>query len=126
MPISGMNHFTVATNDLDATTAFYVDILGLSPGFRPDFDFPGAWLYVDGQAILHIVAGRGMPASPRGVIDHVAFSARELRAVTARLKEHGIAYDLRRLPSTGAWQLFCLDPNGARIELDFEASEAAP
>jgi catechol 2,3-dioxygenase-like lactoylglutathione lyase family enzyme len=126
MPISGMNHFTVLTNDLDATNAFYVDILGLSVGFRPDLGFPGAWLYVDGQAVLHIVAGRGVPANPRGVIDHMAFSALDLRAVAARLKEHGIEYDLRRLPTTGAWQLFCLDPNGARVELDFEASEAAP
>jgi catechol 2,3-dioxygenase-like lactoylglutathione lyase family enzyme len=126
MPISGMNHFTVLTNDLDATTAFYVDLLGLSEGFRPDLGFPGAWLYVDGQAILHIVAGRGVPANPRGVIDHMAFSARDLRAVVARLKERGIEYDLRRLPSTAAWQLFFLDPNGARVELDFEAAEGAP
>ncbi len=126
MPISGMNHFTVLTKDLEATTAFYVDILGLSTGFRPDLGFPGAWLYVDDRAILHIVAGRGVPANPRGVIDHMAFSARDLRTVAARLTERGIEYDLRRLPSTGAWQLFCLDPNGARVELDFEANEAAP
>jgi catechol 2,3-dioxygenase-like lactoylglutathione lyase family enzyme len=126
MTISGMNHFTVLTSDLDASKAFYVGVLGLSEGFRPDLGFPGAWLYVDGQAILHIVAGRGVPANPRGVIDHMAFSARDLRAVAARLNELGIAYDLRRLPSTGSWQLFCLDPSGARVELDFEASEPAP
>ena len=121
-----MNHFTVLTNDLDATRAFYIDILGLSEGFRPDLGFPGAWLYVGGEAILHIVAGRGVPANPRGVIDHMAFSARDLRAVAARLTEHKIEYDLRRLPSTSAWQLFCLDPSGARVELDFDAGEAAP
>ena len=129
MAISGMNHFTVLTSDLDATRAFYID-LGLREGFRPDLGFPGAWLYVDGQAILHIVAGRGVPANPRGVIDHMAFSARDLRAVAARLTERGIEYRLNRLPSTpestGAWQLFCADPNGARVELDFAASEPAP
>lgn len=126
MPISGMNHFTVLTSDLDASRAFYVDLLGLTEGFRPDLGFPGAWLYAGDQAVLHIVAGRGVPASPRGVIDHMAFSARDLRAVAARLTERGIAYDLRRLPTTGSWQLFCLDPSGARVELDFEASEPAP
>jgi catechol 2,3-dioxygenase-like lactoylglutathione lyase family enzyme len=126
MPISGMNHFTVLTDDLDATRAFYVDLLGLTEGFRPDFDFPGAWLYAGGQAILHIIAGRRLPADPRGVIDHMAFSARDLRAVAARLKDQGIDYDLRQLPGTGAWQLFCRDPSGARVELDFEASEPAP
>ncbi len=126
MPISGMNHFTVLTSDLPASKAFYVDLLGLTEGFRPDLGFPGAWLYAGDQAVLHIVAGRGVPASPRGVIDHMAFSARDLRAVAARLTERGVAYDLRRLPSTGAWQLFCLDPSGARVELDFEPSEPAP
>src|SRR5215475_8188456 len=113
MPISGMNHFTVLTEDLDASKAFYVDLLGLSEGFRPDLGFPGAWLYAGDHAILHIVAGRGVPANPRGVIDHMAFSARDLPGVAARLREKSIRYDLKRLPSTGAWQLFCLDPSGA-------------
>jgi catechol 2,3-dioxygenase-like lactoylglutathione lyase family enzyme len=121
-----MNHFTVLTSDLDASRAFYIDLLGLAEGFRPDLGFPGAWLYAGDQAVLHIVAGRGVPANPRGVIDHMAFSARDLRAVAARLTERGIAYDLGRLPSTGTWQLFCLDPSGARVELDFEATEPAP
>lgn len=126
MPISGMNHFTVLTDDLAATTAFYVGLLGLTEGFRPDFGFPGAWLYVGDQPILHVIAGRGVPANPRGVIDHMAFSARDLRGVVARLVERGLAYDLRRVPSTSAWQLFCTDPSGARVELDFEPGEAAP
>ena len=121
-----MNHFTVLTSDLDASRTFYIDLLGLTEGFRPDLGFPGAWLYAGDQAVLHIVAGRGVPANPRGVIDHMAFSARDLRAVAARLTERGVAYDLRRLPTTGAWQLFCLDPSGARVELDFEATEPAP
>ena len=121
-----MNHFTVLTNDLDATRAFYMDLLGLTEGFRPDLGFPGAWLYAGGEAILHIVAGRGVPANPRGVIDHMAFSASDLRGTAARLTEHKIAYDVRRLPSTGAWQLFCHDPSGARVELDFDANEPAP
>ena len=126
MPISGMNHFTVLTSDLDATRAFYIDLLGLTEGFRPDLGFPGAWLYAGGEAILHIIAGRSLPVERRGVIDHMAFSARDLRAVAARLAERNIQYDLRRLPSTGSWQLFCFDPSGARVELDFDASEPAP
>jgi catechol 2,3-dioxygenase-like lactoylglutathione lyase family enzyme len=125
MPISGMNHFTVLTDNLEATTSFYED-LGLQIGSRPDFDFPGAWLYTGGQPVLHVIAGRKLPADPRGVLDHMAFSARDLRGVVSRLNERGVRFDLRRVPSVGAWQLFCLDPNGARVELDFEASEPAP
>ena len=126
MPISGMNHFTVLAKDLEATKAFYMGVLGLSEGFRPDLGFPGAWLYCGKEAVLHIIAGRALPADPRGVLDHMAFSANDLRATTAKLKSSGIAYDLRRQNESGTWQLFCFDPNGARVELDFEAGEAAP
>lgn len=121
--ISGMNHFTVLAKDLDATVRFYVDLLGLAPGPRPDLGFPGAWLYVGDSAVLHIIAGREMPAQPAGVLDHMAFSAKGLPQVTARLDAEGVRYDLRRQRGAGTWQLFCHDPNGAKVELDFDPSE---
>jgi len=45
MTVSGMNHFTILTDDLDGTVAFYRELLDLQPGPRPAFGFPGAWLY---------------------------------------------------------------------------------
>jgi catechol 2,3-dioxygenase-like lactoylglutathione lyase family enzyme len=121
-----MNHFTVLTKNLDDTRDFYIELLGLSEGQRPDLGFPGVWLYAGGQAVLHVIAGRALPSDPRGVLDHMAFSAKDLPAIVGKLKGRGIAYDLRRQPESGTWQLFCFDPNGARVELDFDPSEAAP
>ena len=125
MAIQGLNHFTVLTEDLEASLEFYQSVLGLAPGWRPPFPFPGAWLYCGPLPVLHIVAGRGVPDG-QGVIDHVAFTAADLRETIALLKSRGIGYTLRRQPSTGEWQLFCHDPNGARVELDFAAAEPAP
>ncbi|MEO6623516.1 MAG: VOC family protein [Burkholderiaceae bacterium] len=123
-----MNHFTVLTADLEKTLAFYCGLLGFRQGSRPPFDFPGAWLYSGEVAILHIVAGRTLPANPSGVLDHMAFSADDLMGTIARLKSASVDYDLRRLVGTGAqiWQMFFCDPNGARVELDFAASEPGP
>lgn len=126
MPILGMNHFTVLAQDLDATRAFYIDILGLTEGPRPPLGFPGAWLYAGGQPVLHVIAGRPLPANPAGVLDHMAFTGADLRATAAKLKAGGIDYTLRRQPDSGIWQLFCFDPNGARVELDFDPQEAGP
>jgi catechol 2,3-dioxygenase-like lactoylglutathione lyase family enzyme len=67
MPVHAMNHFTVLSDDLDRTTAFYERILGLRIGERPPLGFPGAWMYAGEQAVLHIVAGRPLPASRAGV-----------------------------------------------------------
>lgn len=61
MTIQGLNHFTVLTEDLEATRRFYAEVLGLTEGERPPFGFPGAWFYCRGQPVLHVIAGRGLP-----------------------------------------------------------------
>ena len=78
MAVSGMNHFTILTDDVDRTIAFYRELLGLTPGRRPAFAFPGAWLYAGGMPILHVVGGRARDELRPGVIDHMAFTARGL------------------------------------------------
>ena len=125
MPAVAMNHFTILTDDLAATVGFYEDLLGLVTGPRPPFKFPGAWMYAAGgsEAILHIIAGRTLGETRAGVIDHMAFTGRNLPDVLARLRARGLTYDLRHLPGDGTWQLFFHDPNGAKVELDFDASE---
>jgi catechol 2,3-dioxygenase-like lactoylglutathione lyase family enzyme len=130
MPVTGMNHFTILTDDLEATLAFYREFLDLAPGPRPPFAFPGAWLYADGgrgsDPILHIVAGKPRQVLVKGVIDHMAFSGRDLAGTVQKLKRRNVSYELRKLPAYGTWQLFFHDPNGAKIEIDFEPAEAAP
>lgn len=129
MPIERMDHFTVVTTDAIATAEFYNFVLGLEPGPRPNFSFPGVWLYSAGRPILHVVEKDDVP-SGAGVLDHMAFWATDLPGFVAKLKARGIAYDLRRVPeggpAPGVWQLFFHDPNGARVEIDLAANELPP
>jgi len=128
MTVSAVNHFTILTDDLEATLAFYREHLDLAPGARPPFTFPGAWLYADGgkggDAILHVIAGVGKERLVKGVIDHMAFTGKGLAAAVAKLKARGLAYELRQLPAYGTWQLFFFDPNGAKVEIDFDPAES--
>jgi hypothetical protein len=82
-------------------------------------------LYADGnpQAVLHIYWDRPMPSGRTGVIDHMAFTASNLKAVKARFDAAGLKYELRQQAGAGTWQLFSHDPNGAKVELDFDAGE---
>jgi catechol 2,3-dioxygenase-like lactoylglutathione lyase family enzyme len=121
-----MNHFTVLAKDLAETRSFYIDVLGLSEGARPPMGFPGAWLYAGGRPVLHVIGGRQLPPDPKGVLDHMAFTATGLVEVVSRLQAAKVHYDLRRQAASGVWQLFFFDPNGARVELDFDPSEAPP
>ncbi len=123
--IEGMNHFTITAEDREATLGFYCGLLGLVEGPRPELGFPGAWLYPPGgaQAVLHIYWDRPMPSQRTGVIDHMAFSAKGLAAVKARFDAAGLKYRLQQQAGAGTWQLFLHDPNGAKVELDFDPSE---
>ena len=97
------------------------------PGPRPAFDFPGAWLYHNGKAVLHVVQRQAIPQGA-GVLDHMAFSGTDLASHLKKLKARGLKYDLRRLPleghAGGTWQLFFRDPSGARVEIDFPKTES--
>jgi catechol 2,3-dioxygenase-like lactoylglutathione lyase family enzyme len=123
MAISAMNHFTVLTDDVPRTVHFYCDLLGLAEGARPSLGFPGAWLYAGDAAILHVVGGTPREQLKPGVIDHMAFSATGLSETLATLVTYNIEHTCRRQVGTGLWQVFLFDPNGARVELDFAASE---
>ncbi|MBS0447374.1 MAG: VOC family protein [Proteobacteria bacterium] len=123
--IVGMNHFTAIAEDPQTTLDFYVGLLGLTVGHRPDLGFDGAWLYAGGeQAVLHLYFDRPPPAHRAGVIDHMAFTAKDVKAVKARFDERGWKYDLRRQKDSGIWQLFTYDPSGAKVELDFDPAES--
>ena len=61
-----------------------------------------------------------------GVIDHMPFSARGSKEKCAQHDAAGVHYARRKQIGSGTWQVFFFDPNGARVELDFDASEAAP
>ena len=124
--IEGLNHFTVIAEDYERTLAFYTGLVGLEEGHRPDLGFPGAWLYAGDQAVLHVMIRNPLPQPRAGVLDHMAFSAVGLTDTVKKLEQKGLKYSLGRQVETGVWQLFFHDPNGARVELDFAATETGP
>ena len=130
MSVQGMNHFTVLSDDLEATKKFYCNLLGFEVGPRPNFRFPGYWLYVGDQPILHVIHRDQLNEVRAGVIDHMAFTATDLPGTVAKLEKAKIKYELRRLPLEsvrgGLWQLFFDDPHGGKVEFDFDKDEAAP
>ena len=129
MSVQGMNHFTVLSDDLDVTKNFYCDLLGLEVGPRPNFQFPGWWLYAGDTPVLHVIHRKQLNEVRAGVIDHMAFTATDLPGTAEKLKKANITYELRRLPPGvrgGLWQLFFDDPHGAKVEFDFDKDEPAP
>jgi catechol 2,3-dioxygenase-like lactoylglutathione lyase family enzyme len=140
MTIKTLAHYSVRTSDLEASKRFYIDVLGLREGYRPAFNFPGAWLYLgedesdygtvhllgtsgDGAGLSEYLGGRAL-GQGTGNLDHIAFLSTGLPSVRSRLRSAGIDFRERTVPNLGLHQIFLEDPSGVTIELNFPAQEA--
>lgn len=139
MPVSALSHYSIRTSDLEKSRLFYTQVLGLSAGFRPAFDFEGYWLYLsqgipefgvvhlfsESQATSKYLGKSNGAGSPRtGAIDHIAFEASDWSAIQRRIEEAGLSYTERTVPGLGLLQVFLLDPDGISIELNFSDSNS--
>lgn len=126
MGVGVLDHFNIRTRILGETVRFYEDVLGLEKGPRPNFAFPGAWLYSDGKAVVHLVDISPTDEAQKpdsGVVHHVAFVSRGFRNMKQRLQAKGVAFDAREVPGGDLWQIFIRDPNGVMIELNYETAK---
>jgi catechol 2,3-dioxygenase-like lactoylglutathione lyase family enzyme len=127
----GLFHLAIKTDDLQATRAFWIGVIGLMEVPRPDFGYPGAWLACPqpgGQAIIHIYAG-GPALGPHGraergtaAIDHVSLACSGYHAYRARFRAARLDWREFLVPGTTLWQLFVYDPSGVQLELTFEGA----
>lgn len=112
-----VDHVSFMADDLDASLAFYVDLLGCEPIPRPDFGFRGAWLQL-GTAQVHLIENAKSSSrdgkGPSGFANHVAFSVPDYDETLAELRRKGLEV---REGGNGIRQMFVHDPAGNVIEL---------
>jgi catechol 2,3-dioxygenase-like lactoylglutathione lyase family enzyme len=135
MPINKLDHYSIRTMDVATSRDFYQDVVGLQVGPRPEFPFPGAWLYNGDTAVVHIVGIDPNDASGlegylggkatvtagdgTGSIDHIAFIASDIDKMREDFSAKKIDFFEREVPGLGLRQIFLKDPNGVTIELNF-------
>lgn len=124
--ILGLDHINIATDKLAETRAFYVEVLGLTERWRPDFSFDGHWLYAGDRPVVHLVSREAAGAgSDTAALNHYAFAIGDIEAAARRLTELGVGFREIGVPGEPIRQLFLQDPNGVTIELNFLGAETA-
>jgi len=119
--IRGLDHVNIRTADLAATKALFVDVLGLTEGWRPPFPFPGAWLYAGDKDVVHLVeVDRPAAASDGSSLDHFAFDIADYDEALARVEKTGLGFRATATPGTSVKQIFVRDANGVTIELNWK------
>jgi catechol 2,3-dioxygenase-like lactoylglutathione lyase family enzyme len=131
MGVSTLEHITIRCAQLQRTRDFYVEILGLTEGARPNFPFRGHWLYLGGLPVVHLVEASDkagawsreivIPDAVQGTgsFDHVAFRGDDANVMKEKLVQAGLSYRERTVPGGAISQLFVSDPEGVVVEINF-------
>jgi catechol 2,3-dioxygenase-like lactoylglutathione lyase family enzyme len=123
MRLDKLDHVNIRTANLEEMVAWYMDIMGMTPGKRPPFQFPGAWMYIGEHAPVHLISVDETPTHDTLQIEHFAFSATGLDSFLEKLKQRGVDYELGRVPEFEILQVNVFDYDGNHIHIDFVGPE---
>ena len=134
MPLDRMDHFSIRTTKLEETREFYETTLGMKVGERPPLPFPGYWLYLGDDTVIHLVGiDEDNPdglndylgeidvnqLSGSGAVAHLAFRASDALNLVNKLKIKKVPYRERVVQEMNLYQLFVEDPNNITLELNY-------
>lgn len=122
-PAVGLNHIAFMVKNLDASRAFYTQIVGLDTLPEPFRDGLHCWLRIAPTAALHLIEGPYRQQSIKQ--SHVCFTVRSVPAFVQQLQKAGIAFEdwpgnkqqMTTRPD-GVHQIYLQDPDGYWLEIN--------
>ena len=123
-----LDHYSIRTLELDKVKDFFYNLLNLIPGFHPNFNFPGYWLYGSDpkQAIVHLIGQKiGHPpldiGEETGAYDHMAFQADNYNEISERIIAKDLKHWENSLPNGLARQRFVKGSHNLSVEIVLQA-----
>lgn len=119
-----INHIAVYVVNLESSTNFYRDVIGLEVIPEPFHDGRHTWFSIGDHAALHIISGA------KAMIDHdkdshLCFSVTSMEPFIAQLEKNKVAYEswlgeanAVTTRADGIRQIYFKDPDGYWIEIN--------
>ncbi len=120
MNVTNFDHYNIETVKPEETVWFYSEVLGLenAPHKRPNMGGPGTWFLIAGHPAIHVNFVEQDRAGKTGAIDHIGFEASGYKEYEAHFTKHRIMYEKVETPEINLCQLYVLDPNKIKIEMN--------
>lgn len=141
MGIKRLDHVNFITHDMNKTIRFYCDVIGLVVGEHLSIDTTqSVYFYIPGEtiAILHVGNAKTSKQQPKfkrladldekqsgrfstGAFDHfcLALDKEDYEPVIEKLTQKFISFQTYCHDDIALKQIWLLDPNGVRVELNF-------
>lgn len=111
-------HMLLKVSDIKRSERFYVDLLGFK--VRPAKPLADGRPFVPFTQGLALTSG-GPEKSPQ--IDHIAFKAKDVPGIAARLKKANVKFDRDLHDGLYGLTIYVFDPDGNMIELFDETAK---
>lgn len=116
--VHGFAHMLIRVADIARSERFYVDLLGFT--VRPAKPLPDGRPFVPfHQGIALTSGGPGTPVQ----IDHIAFKATNVRAISERLQQADVKFFRELHDGIYGLTIYIADPDGNMIELYEEGAK---
>lgn len=119
-----INHIAVYVVNLETSTNFYRDIIGLEIIPEPFHDGRHTWFSIGDHAALHIISG-AKSAIAHDKDSHLCFSVSSMEPFIAQLEKNNVAYEnwpgqakSVTTRADGVKQIYFKDPDGYWIEIN--------
>ena len=119
-----LNHVNIRTKNLIDMIDWYEKILNLVNGPRPNFEFNGAWLYMNENAIVHLIDDpKSIKYNKHQQLEHFALSSVGLDDFLNHITKNNVKYFCGILPQFGTKLVNIYDFDGNHIHVDFNWHE---
>lgn len=120
---ASLNHISIYVKNLDISTAFYRDVIGLDTIPEPFHDGKHTWFAIGNGMQLHVISGADSnPTRQRQT--HTCYSVKSVDAFVVSLNEKKIGYENVKgeksaitIRPDGFKQIYFQDPDGHWIEI---------
>ena len=119
-----LNHVAVYVFDLNTSTVFYKDVIGLTQIPEPFHDGKHTWFKIGEHSQLHLIQG-AQAVTDHDKNSHLCFSVSSMDAFIAILKKNKIKFedwpgnaDMTTKRPDGVQQIYFTDPDGYWIEIN--------
>lgn len=117
--IKQVAHTCIFAHDLDATEAFYRDVLGipLAFHFRRGEDRIGYYLDLGNRSFIEVFRKPESRFAETDQINHICLETEDLDGLIAHVRGQGVTITDKKIGADGTWQAWMADPNGVKLEI---------
>lgn len=120
------DHLSLSAKNPERMRDFFIDLLGLKVGSRPNLSFDGYFLFAGDKDVIHIFLQQPriraenpvtINSTEQNIVHHVSFSTDNYETVMQNITKLELQYSINTIPDSSTIQIFVRAPENLILEI---------